>query len=446
MTPIKLTPSQRVEWDRVVTSLTFHCPAFTHIAYALIDRADDGEIAILTNALPVAGTDGKRLLINPESYFSKHLTLANRLFVLAHEISHVFLEHIVLAYGFRTAGRVAYKDGTSLPYDDRLMNQAMDYIINAMLITAKIGEMPTGPYAGLYDPKITPDGDADLVDVYRELHKQQKSQGQSKPRAGGQGSGQGSGQKGQSSKPGDEKGHDGGFCQHERPGSASGKTEHEAIAAHDPQQVAEAIAGAANAARLMGKLPAGLARIFDKLLTPTVDWRDHIRALMMRKAGSGGYDWQVADEELMMRDIYAPSRSGHGVGTVVCVLDTSGSVTQADYDLFYGNVAGMIDDLRPKKLHVIWCDMQINKSEEIEDAMELLAMRVRAGGGTDFRPAFDEVARLGLAPDALIYLTDGQGTFPDSAPDYAVIWGSIYEPSKYPFGDVVQVPRQISSK
>ena len=42
--------------------------------------------------------------------------------------------------------------------------------------------------------------------------------------------------------------------------------------------------------------------------------------------------------------------------------------------------------------------------------------------------------------DALVYLTDGYGTFPDD-PGYPVIWGDIAKNPAYPFGQVVEVPR-----
>lgn len=425
LSPLKLTPSQSSDWDKVVSAMTFHTPAFSHLMYSLLDKEGLDHIALFTDQVPVAATDGKCLMLNPNTFFSKELDLANRLFITCHEVLHVAFEHIILGYRFNVTQKVMYKDGKSLPYDHALMNKAMDYIVNAILISGKIGKMPTGEYAGLYDPNITPDGDADILDVYRKLYKNQQ--------------GGGSGGKGE-----DGKGHGGGFCEHRAPGSAKGKSAHQTASEHNSQQVQTAIAAAANAARVMGKLPAGLARVLDKLLTPTVDWREHVQALLMRKAGSGGYDWTRGDDELLVRDIFAPSRSGHGIGTVVCVIDTSGSVSQADYDLFYGNVAGMLADMRPRLLHVIWCDMEINKSEEIDDAMDLVSAKIEAGGGTSFVPAFEEVERLGLKPDALIYLTDGQGLFPDRAPDYHVVWGSIYEPSKYPFGDVVQVPRQAA--
>lgn len=426
--PLKLTPSQSSEWDKVISALTLHYPAFSHLMYSLLDKVSEEHVAMFTDKVPVAATDAKVLMLNPETFFGKELTLPNRIFITAHELLHVVFEHIILSYKLGVTGKVALKNGKTLPYDHDTMNRAMDYIVNAVLIHDKVGQMPTGKWAGLYDQSISFVGDDDVIDVYERLYRKQ----------GGKGGG-GAGQPGQGGKD-----HGGGFCQHEQPGSATGKSAAQTAADHSSQQVQTAVAAAVNAARIMGKLPGGLARVMERILQPSVNWREHLRALIMRKAGSGGYDWHQADEELMIRDIYAPRRSGHGVDTIVCAIDTSGSVTQADYDLFYGEAAGIIDDIRPRKLHVIWCDTRINHSEEISDAQDLLSAKVNGGGGTSFVPVFDEITRMGIKPDALIYLTDGLGTFPQQAPDYHVIWGSIYEPAKYPFGDVVQVPKQAA--
>jgi predicted metal-dependent peptidase len=63
------------------------------------------------------------------------------------------------------------------------------------------------------------------------------------------------------------------------------------------------------------------------------------------------------------------------------------------------------------------------------------------GGGTSFVPVFEEVHKLGFKPDALVYLTDGYGTFGD-APDYPVLWGDIsHDPKLYPWGEVVTIPK-----
>jgi predicted metal-dependent peptidase len=48
--------------------------------------------------------------------------------------------------------------------------------------------------------------------------------------------------------------------------------------------------------------------------------------------------------------------------------------------------------------------------------------RLQGGGGTDFRPVFDWLVRQDRAPDALIYFTDAEGTFPRAEPGFPVIW------------------------
>jgi predicted metal-dependent peptidase len=90
----------------------------------------------------------------------------------------------------------------------------------------------------------------------------------------------------------------------------------------------------------------------------------------------------------------------------------------------------------------MWCDAKVHRTDELEEAGDLAALRskkVPGGGGTSFIPVFDEIDKTGIEPDALVYLTDGMGCFPRQAPRYTVIWGSIYAPSKYPFGDVVDL-------
>jgi hypothetical protein len=57
---------------------------------------------------------------------------------------------------------------------------------------------------------------------------------------------------------------------------------------------------------------------------------------------------------------------------------------------------------------------------------------------------FDWVRDNNVYPDLMVYLTDGQcwDGF-GAAPNYPVIWGNIRPESRYPWGDVVQVPKQV---
>jgi ribosomal 50S subunit-recycling heat shock protein len=66
------------------------------------------------------------------------------------------------------------------------------------------------------------------------------------------------------------------------------------------------------------------------------------------------------------------------------------------------------------------------------------------GGGTSFIPVFNWVDEQRLTPDALVYLTDMKGSFPQHAPSYPVIWGSILKDKKAPFGEIVDIPKQAA--
>jgi predicted metal-dependent peptidase len=148
----------------------------------------------------------------------------------------------------------------------------------------------------------------------------------------------------------------------------------------------------------------------------------------------------------MPEPIFAPGRAGRGAGTVVIGADTSGSMGEAEIALYFAEMFGILEDVRPKRLVVMWCDAAVGRVDEVEDASELLTLRGKGapgGGGTDFRPVFDEIKKLGIEPDCLVFFTDGYGTFPAATEaTYPVLWGSVAcKPEHYPFGDVVQLPR-----
>ena len=78
-------------------------------------------------------------------------------------------------------------------------------------------------------------------------------------------------------------------------------------------------------------------------------------------------------------------------------------------------------------LRVLQCDNRVLADEVIRDPNDLGAwsdgMKIRGGGGTDFRPAFDYIDHLVddgqlHSVDGLLYFTDGLGIYPDQAPAY----------------------------
>jgi predicted metal-dependent peptidase len=429
-----LSAQEEKAWQMTRAAVQWVCPAFTFIMMKMLHKAGSRYVAVFTRdkRIPIAATDGDSLILNPDGFFK--LNLQERIFVVCHEIFHCMWAHCAMGYHWRKKKVVRYLDGTELPYDHESMNKAQDYVVNDALIVSKIGEFPK---CGLHDTDIATHRDS-TVDAYRKVYKRKPPGRPGKP---GDGAGEG-GQPG--NQPGD--GH-GGFDVHLEPGTSTGNDPAKAVDARNEAEWGVAINAALNLAKAMGKLPAALARAFEEMVTPQVAWQDHVRGLFARKVGSSAYDWYRADEELMHRGIYVPARSGHGADTVVVAGDTSGSVGPKDVDLFFGEMAGLLADVKPRKLIVMWCDAKVHRVDELYDELDLNHTRylgAPGGGGTSFVPVFDQIHELGLRPDALIYLTDMCGTFPDAAPSYPVIWGSILPDMQAPFGDVVSVPRQAA--
>ena len=96
---------------------------------------------------------------------------------------------------------------------------------------------------------------------------------------------------------------------------------------------------------------------------------------------------------------------------------------------------------------MIWCDAKVQRVDELDEPEDLEELRADinrqggapGGGGTDFRPVFEEIEKRGIQPDMLVYLTDTYGSFPTQEPDYPVIWASVIKSPRVPWGDVVEV-------
>ncbi|MFL5655947.1 MAG: VWA-like domain-containing protein [Ktedonobacteraceae bacterium] len=415
-----LTAAQEKAWSDTRVALVWHCPAFAHIFYSMLDNANTKHVAMFTKDVPVAATDGINLLLNPDTFFNYNLN--ERIFIVCHEIMHCIWNHCGLMHQFMRRGKISYPDGTSLPYDAETMNVATDLIINDCLITSKVGLFNKD---WLHDPSLGTAMDS-AIDAYKKVYKQKHGKG---------GGGKGTGPKGVR------------FDDHLPPGTSQGKDPGTAAADRNDVEWGTQVAAGLNSARMQGKLPAGLERLLGEVLEPKVDWKDKITSLFARKVGSGSNDWRRPDRRLIVRDIYAPGRSGFGAGTVVVAVDTSGSIGPKELDMFFAEMAGILEDVKPKQMVVMWCDAKVHRVDELEEASDLVTLRSKGapgGGGTSFVPVFDEIVNMGVEPDALVYLTDGYGTFPQAAPGFCTIWGNISAPGHvtYPFGDVVDIPKQ----
>lgn len=331
--------------------------------------------------IPTMATEGTKYMYNPS--FVMSLSMDEVRFVLAHEVMHCVHQHM-----FRRGDR-----------DHRRWNQAADYVINDLLVSEKIGTMPKG---GLHNPALVQSAQGTSDGVYNLLPESKDEGG-----------------KGDVGDPLDD-------CEDAK-GDAS-----ERAAAESEMKVR--VSQAAQAAKMCGKLSAGLARFADACLRPKVSWKDVTRRFWNSKARVD-YTFARPKRRFIDQDLYLPTLTGEQLGEVVVFIDCSGSIDENTLNQFASEIKILREDCMPFRLHTVYFDSRVSHHDvfERDDALHIEA---HGGGGTAFSPLWDFVENKGIQPVCGIVLTDLCCDDFGTPPDYPVLWVSTCR-GEAPFGEVV---------
>lgn len=419
LSPSGLTAKQEGQWNDTMSLMAWSCPGFRHLFYKLLTNHDGKHAAVFTDGVPIAATDARNILLNPERFFSEY-DLRERTFILGHEIMHNVYQDVPFLKRCRESGTVPMDDGTTLPFDEKSMQHAMDYRINALLKESNIGKPPKNV---LLDEEIAKANDG-ICETYKKVYEKYEQEGT----LGGD-----------------------GFDIVLMPGSSTGQNQQAAMPNQQQWMVEVKAAHTIEQMKSQGKMSMAMQRMFEEVLNPQVPWTDHLKGIFNRKVGNGSYNWRRPDRRHIIRDLYMPSRSGNGAGHVVVWADTSGSISQKEMTHYLAELTAIVEDCCPKRLTVLWCDAAINRIDEVAEASDMAALSAEAygpnglegvgGGGTDVGPVFDWMAEQDERPEVFIGFTDGYVSFPHTPPhETLMIWASVASPPEhYPYGDVVEI-------
>jgi predicted metal-dependent peptidase len=373
------------------TALLWDHPFFGVLLLQLrkVDATDDPRINTMA-------TDGRHLYY--DRGFVDGLKKDELVFVLAHEVMHNALEHHI-----RRQSR-----------DHRRFNIACDYAINGELAACKVGTMPK---VGLLDARFTGLG---AEEIYRILEEESSGGG-----AGG----------------GDGIGADPGGCG----GVLDGCAQHdEAAKAELRAEIQTQIRQAAMTAKAVqaGKLPAGVQRIIDELLTPKIDWRAVLRRFI-DESSHRDFSWARPNRRLIPHGIYTPTTISNGVSHIVIAVDTSGSIDDTILRDFAAEINGAYQEGAVDKLTVIYADATVNHIEEFENG-EQLVLHPAGGGGTAFSKTFEKIAEDYPSARATIYLTDMHVSDFGEEPPMPTLWGVYGRTRDFgqlapPFGELINI-------
>lgn len=338
----------------------------------------------LSTEVKTATTNGKRVLYNPE--FIEPLTDEELKFLVAHECLHPMLEH-----NYRRGSR-----------DPKKWNKAADFVINQLLVDEGIGKFIEG---GCLDKNIYTNGGGTSDGIYNLL-----------PDADGDG--------GNAGGPG---------------GPGNDLEDGEGSQAEQAQEAAEwkiKVAQAAQAAKMMGKLSANMARLVDEVLKPKVDWREVLHRFV-QKAKNDQRSFARPNRRFLSQGLYMPTVTGEVLGELVFAVDMSGSIGQQECDQFAAECRTVFEDGRPEKLHLIFFSHEVCAHDTIGRDDDFV-FNARGGGGTAFSPVFEHIEEQGIEPAGIVFLTDLYCHDFGEAPACPLLWVSTGQDSA-PFGEVVMM-------
>lgn len=198
------------------------------------------------------------------------------------------------------------------------------------------------------------------------------------------------------------------------------------------QQVAQEIEAAAR--KNVGSMPAGLLRDAKKLLEPPkVPWNKTLqrkaRNSAQRKVGAVDFGYHglsrrqgaltvaLGAQAPILPKLYAPELQ------VDIAIDTSGSMSQHELGICAREAKGIFRSLGAKVTFTA-IDAQVHEQKEVHRIEDLLQL-LKGGGGTDFRPYFDQLMKRpkNKRPHITVFMTDGCGPAPvHPPPGIDVIW------------------------
>jgi len=171
------------------------------------------------------------------------------------------------------------------------------------------------------------------------------------------------------------------------------------------------VAEAQRCEKMKGNLPAHIKEIVKKCMTAEIRWQEVLAQFVTRCYNSGTRSWIPPNRRHVHNGLYLQSRQAEKIK--ICVgIDTSGS-TCSDRGKFLTELYSLIKSFCVFDLHIIECDAEVGaykhytQDDNLEFEIDNGEYAMSGGGGTAMRPIYDYILDNQIECDAICILTDG---------------------------------------
>lgn len=410
-----------------------------------------GSIAMSMNLIPVrdvnlttAATDGSSLYF--DIAFLSELTNEERIFVFAHEVWHAAMCHFVRK---ETRQAKLFNIAADLEVNQLLDKDGFKLIKNCMM--PNMFKFAHNLSAEQYYELLEKQANKIMKQMKQQMSKGSKGK-DSKNQAGSeQDSGKGKKQKG--NKLGDGQSGNGepsengqlssgsgdgneGFDKHiykneESSGNSNGtRSDKYGTVGNDPDFVpkvseeaesnmkSSVSLAAQQVEKMRGELPAHYKGVIDKLLKPSVNWKEALQNFVT-KTVDNKVNWSIPNRRYVSRKLYLPSHDGDMIRLGV-IIDTSGS-TAADLPRFLTELNAIVQSFSSYEITVIQCDAKVQEvvKYDLDNPFKVEQYEIKGFGGTMLGPAFNHILENNIEVDGIVAFTDGYFE-PDLEPDMTI--------------------------
>jgi predicted metal-dependent peptidase len=324
-------------------------------------------------------TDSRSVFYNPE--FVMTLSEAECMGVIAHEISHVALQHFA-------------RQGTR---DAHTWNMAADYELNPDLIQAGL----TLTQDCLNETRFKGLAAEQIYNVIARENEQDKRQGKTPRHVPGSGD---------MIEPTND---DGSPMTGEQLAELNERNE---------ATVSQAL-GAARKAGLLagGHIPTQLVNVSaTRNLPNAIDWRQPLRAFI-DVLGSRQQSWAKLSRRGHARGMALPGEKVIRPSLVAFIVDISGSMDTQKVNQALIEAQSALDDNACDAIDVIYTDTTVKAIDHYEHG-EQIQFKASNGGGTDFAAVMRHIADSDESYAAIVFLTDGQTSSFGIDPEIPTLW------------------------
>lgn len=183
-----------------------------------------------------------------------------------------------------------------------------------------------------------------------------------------------------------------------------------------------------------GTIPGEIQIYLDSLLKPKLPW-NRILQKYINTMAKHDYSMRKPNRRFFPK-YHLPSLHSEALMDLAIAVDTSGSVTDAEFLRFVSEVTGIFRMMRPSKLTLIQFDTALKAVDEITSLADLRNVNFTGRGGTLIAPVMEWAEQN--KPQLLLVFSDGHFRFHTQEQRTRVVW-LIHDNPKFaaPYGTTI---------